>query len=545
MLASHDAGQSALLYERVRGSSTFTYRRTLLTFAYPRERMQVRMRNGLAVVHFGDRAWIFERVANNYVLAQTAAPLRHPGGVAISAKSILFGGDNCTYDAVVYEKRTDGIWDITGRMDDHQGQCHPEGSIVELHYDYALVQEPGESWLRSWHRGTALDWIPGGAIFANSSSPLTARAALQNATAVTPGSGVNLREGSDWRRVGYVSPADFGSVGPSTDVAYRDGVLLMTHEWRPASILKPYAYIETAPGFFEHVAILDTERNTIDFDVSGRTVVAAEQDSGGEQRIVVFTLPEPLAAPPPIPNDFEDRDASDFTFVSGQFALATRGTDDVLAQTATSGVSVSVALANDSDWTDYQRIEADIAPGFGAADAWVGLVARYVDANNYYYVAVRYNNTFGIYRRLNGTDTLMAQGKSAGPFPSRVALIVDGQNIRVEINQRSAALTFDQYLAGGRAGLATFHAAADFDNVHVAATAPRPLVRSVYSPNHPGPGPYGAALDTVGGNWESFNGIVPNVLRQTDFNRTAFAFTGGQVRNQEIDVNMALNLVSS
>jgi hypothetical protein len=309
--------------------------------------------------------------------------------------------------------------------------------------------------------------------------------------------------------------------------------------------LKPYAYIETAPGFFEHVAILDTERNTIDFDVSGHTVVAAEQDSGGDQRIAVFTLPEPLAAPPPIPDDFEDRDTSDFTFVSGQFALATRGTDDVLAQTATSGFNVSVALANDSDWNYYQRIEADIAPKFAAADAWVGLVARYIDANNYYYVAIRYDNTFGIYRRLNGSETLMAQGTSSGPFPSRVALIADGPNIRVEINQRSAALTYDTYLAGGRAGLATFHAAADFDDVHVAATAPRALVRSVYSPNHPGPGPYGAPLDTVGGTWESFNGTVPNVLHQADVNRTAFAFTGGPVRNQEIDVTVALNLASS
>ena len=442
--------------------------------------------------------------------AQTAAPLRHPGGVAISAKSILFGGDNCTYDAVVYEKRTDGIWDITGRMNDNQGQCHPEGRAVELHYDYALLQEPGESWLKAWHRGTALDWTPGGVIYANSHYSLVTRAGLQNATAVTAGSGVDLREGDDWRRVGYVLPADFGSAGLAADVAYRDGVLLMTHEWRPVSILKPYAFIETAPGFFEHVAILDTERNTIDFDVSGRTVVAAEQDSGGDQRIVVFTLPEPLAAPPPIPDDFEDRDASDFTVASGQFVLATRGNDDVLAQAATSGLSL--ALANDSDWNYYQRIEADIAPKFGAADAWVGLVARYIDANNYYYVAIRYNNTFGIYRRLNGVETLLAQGTSAGPFPSRVTLIVDGANIRVEINQQSAALTNDPYLAGGRAGLATFQAVADFDDVHVAATAPRPLVRSVYSPNHPGPGPYGAPLDTVGGTWESFNGIVPDVV---------------------------------
>ncbi len=46
-------------------------------------------------------------------------------------------------------------------------------------------------------------------------------------------------------------------------------------------------------------------------------------------------------------------------------------------------------------------------------------VARYVDANNYYYVAVRNNGTFGIYRRLNGVETLIREGTSAGPLPSR------------------------------------------------------------------------------------------------------------------------------
>ncbi len=151
VLATHAGGQSALLYQRSSGSSRFTYRKTLLTFVYPRERMQVRMKNGIAVVHFGDRAWIFERIGTRRGGA-TAMPLRHPGGVSTSDHSILFGGDDCDYDAVVYEKRTDGIWAITGRLDDNQGQCHPEGRGVELHYGYALLQEPGDRRVNAWRR---------------------------------------------------------------------------------------------------------------------------------------------------------------------------------------------------------------------------------------------------------------------------------------------------------------------------------------------------------------------------------------------------------
>jgi hypothetical protein len=546
VLATHPGGQSALLYQRASGSSEFTYRKTLITFHYPRERMQVRMKNGIAVVHFGDRAWIFERIGTTYVLGRTAAPVRHPGGVAISGSRILIGGDNCEYDAVVYEKGADGIWAITGRMDDNQGQCHLEGHAVELHGDHALVHVPQEYWVNAWRRnGTALEWALDGGLGVNVSVPEVPRIALQNSTAVGPGSGVNLREEGTWPRTGYVLPADFGAAGLAIDVTWRDGVLLTTQAWRLTGHAKPYAFIENAPGFFEHVAILETEYNTIDHDISGRTVVAAVHGPASQQHVAVFVLPEPLAAPAPIPNDFEDRDTSDFTVASGQFALASRGTDDVLAQTGTTGLSL--ALVDDSDWNYYQRVEADIAPTFGAADSWVGLVARYVDANNYYYVAVRNNNTFGIYRRLNGVDTLLREGTSAGALPSRVQLSVDDEEIRVQINQQFSAVTTDRSLPRGRAGLATFRAAADFDDVHVAATGPRPLLRNQYFPDGDSSPTDAAPLNTLGGNWqlsrESWGGL--NGFRQLDPNRSAFAFTGGEVRNQEIDVAFGINAVSS
>ena len=69
----------------------------------------------------------------------------------------------------------------------------------------------------------------------------------------------------------------------------------------------------------------------------------------------MFTLPSQMRAPAPVVNDFEDRNVSDFTFSGGQFALATRGSDDVLAQGATSGLAI--ATLNDTDWTDYQRVK--------------------------------------------------------------------------------------------------------------------------------------------------------------------------------------------
>jgi hypothetical protein len=29
----------------------------------------------------------------------------------------------------------------------------------------------------------------------------------------------------------------------------------------------------------------------------------------------------------------------------------------------------------DGDWTDFQRVEAEISPTFGAGDSWAGLIA--------------------------------------------------------------------------------------------------------------------------------------------------------------------------
>ena len=154
--------------------------------------------------------------------------------------------------------------------------------------------------------------------------------------------------------------------------------------------------------------------------------------------VQVFNLPAQLRAPVPIVNDFEDRDVSDFTFSGGAFALATRGTDDVLAQSSSSGLAV--ALLSDSDWTYEQRVEADITPIFGTS-SWVGLVARYVDADNYYYAVIRSNQTFGIYKRVNGVVTLLYEGdplqRPCPHFPRLAAR--EGQPHRSEFQLRAGS----------------------------------------------------------------------------------------------------------
>jgi hypothetical protein len=538
-------GQYALLYRR--GSNgVWSYRRALQSHSGPlAANMHVRMRNGLAVVQFDDQETIYEYTGGDYVPGQSATPIRHPGGIAISGNSVLIGGDGCDYDAVVYQKGANGLWGITGRLDDNQpqGECSPEGVAVELNYDYALIGGDTRNGVHAWRRnGTALDWLPAGTITVAPGGTRFSGGALglQGKTAVTGIYEVFRRSGTTWNQQDSVRPVDYGNgAGEGFGVKFRDAVLLVRDT--PSGLsddgtyevpLHPYAYTETSPGHFEHVAVLETLNTTRDFDISGRNVVASTFDWPPPGNVVVFRLPAEIKAPDPIVDDFEDRNLSGYTFTGGQFALATRGTDDVLAQNYANGLAV--ALVNNSDWTDSQRIEADIAPTFSVAGGWVGLVARYVDADNYYFVAIRNNNTFGIYRRLNGVNTLLREGTSAGPRPSHVTLLVNGGALTVRINNQYSSVATDRSLSIGRAGLATFQARADFDDVHVAGTTePFFLLQKDYlNTEDDGTRP----MTEVGGNWQIERDEFGNpvALQQTDASGSALAFTGTPVENQEI-----------
>ena len=537
LMAGNEGGQQALLYRRDSNTGNWIYRRVLASVTGPAVLGKVRMKNGIAAVQFGDQVTIFEYSGGDYVRGRSASPIRHPGGLAISGNRILIGGDNCDYDAVVYQKGADGNWGITGRMDDNQGACKPEGVAVELNYDYALVRGPSTHQSSAWRRnGTALDWLPAGSLDIPPEIPVTQGPfALQKATAVGSSSIVFRNNGGTWTQQGRVVPVDYANgSGSAHDPVYRDGVLL-TGEPDIYGFSHVYAYLETSPGQFEHVAILEVPPllYTLFHDISGRSVVATARDFRSEQfQVVVFDLPSPLAVSRGIVNDFEDRDLSEFTFSGGQFALATRGTDDVLARTNTTGLGL--ALLNGSEWSHYQLIEADIAPTFSAADGWVGLVARYVDADNYYFVAIRSNNTVGIYRRLKGVNTLLREGTSAGPNPSHVRLIVDANGIAVWINTQYYTLATDRSLNRGRAGLASFQARADFDDVRASPTEELNLMLKDYAGQQGFDS--GRPFTELGGNWqvvEENDGIFFG-LAQLDVSGSALAVIGTPVENQEI-----------
>lgn len=549
VLGAYNGGQQALLYRRSNATGQWEFRRALQTWTGSPVRSSVAMRNGIAAIQFGDEISLFELSGGDYVRGTSVAPIRHQGGVAISGNSVLIGGNDCDYDAVIYQKNSGGSWAITGRLDDNQGQClaATENYAVELYYDHALLRRPDGREAKAFRRnGTALDWLPAGNLPFQTGEAVANGAgfALQGTTAVAPNGVVWRRTGtSTWARQGELTSVDQDNSYDTTfSVAYRDGVLVASEAGKYMAF--PRAYVETTPGHFDHVATMrffDAMGSEI-ADVSGRTIVVTSRNYENSNQLVrIYDLPQ-RRLPTPVVNDFEDRNVSDFTFASGQFALATRGSDDVLAQSGTAGLAI--ALLNGTDWTDDQRVEADITPTFGS-DSWVGLVARYVDADNYYYLAVRDNKTYGIYKRVNGVEYPLytANFYNTQTAPFRAVLQIIGNKVHAHFNFQQGVDITDSSLRRGRAGVATSFMRADFDDVHVAATDYYPY--ELFSREWEGIGGSDreSGLDEQSGTWQVTEGGDEEVqylegLRQTDASGSAVAVGGTPVANVDIDTFM-------
>ena len=548
VLTSIEGSQRALLYRRSASSGQWVYRRALWTYSGPFVRSDVAMRNGIAAVQFGDEVRLFEQASGDYVRAPSTAPILHQGGLAISGNRVLVGGNDCDYDAVIYQKNAAGSWAIAGRLDDNQGQCLDAYDLasVELNYDYAVLLPKYAREARAWRRnGTALDWVPSGTLVPPPEGDIfTNNFALQGATAVSPNGVVWLRTGtSTWTRQGVLTSVDRDNGdGTMFEVKYRNGVLISSESSR--GVAYPRVYIEASPGRFEHVGGLSYHDTIGDFDISNRTVAATVSNTTGTASdVIVFTLPSVMRAPAPVVNNFEDRDISEFTFTGGQFALAMRGSDDVLAQTSSNGIAI--ATVDDTDWVDYQRVQADITPSFGGTGSGVGLVARYVDANNYYSVVARADQTYGIYKRVNGVDTLLHSGSFYYTTPPilHVTLIVDGNRISVDLGELQGTTVTDNSLTHGRGGVATWMARADFDDVHVAATSMYGLLRRTW-------GYWGydywSGMDELSGDWvvkEVIEGPESYLagLEQRDASGDARAVIGTPVSNQQLTALMRVD----
>jgi CubicO group peptidase (beta-lactamase class C family) len=173
-------------------------------------------------------------------------------------------------------------------------------------------------------------------------------------------------------------------------------------------------------------------------------------------------------------DDFENGNGTGWTQNGGNWTIGTDLTR-YFHQNNKSGQYTAVA-SSAGPWANYS-VQANIKVfGFGSSSGWTGLLARYTDAGNYYYVRLHCNNTLEVRKKASGVDSLLA-GKAfivtagattpdVGPV-YLVKLEANGSTVKCYVDGRLELTAIDASHSSGRVGVITNDADALFDEMLV------------------------------------------------------------------------------
>lgn len=232
-------------------------------------------------------------------------------------------------------------------------------------------------------------------------------------------------------------------------------------------------YRHTSSGWARKASLASSTRESLgSLELKGNRVIA-----GGNWTVprptgpvaYVFTIPNQLAPNPPmVHEDFEDGAANGWVAQpNSTFSVASVGGSRVYRQTNVTTGAASIYPT--ADW-DRQSIQADVTPRSYAAppgDRWFGLMVRYVDANNYYYITVRNSNSIQLKRIVNGVVTTLGSASLPVVLNRNYALRLEahGEQLRAFVEGRLVLSARDTALTRGRPGVAMYRTRADYDNV--------------------------------------------------------------------------------
>jgi hypothetical protein len=151
---------------------------------------------------------------------------------------------------------------------------------------------------------------------------------------------------------------------------------------------------------------------------------------------------------------------------TGSWALA-NDTSVVLAQTSVAGGARAVVGIP----TEDQILQARVKPTSftTTGERWFGLITRFVDGQNYYYVTARNNNTVSLRSLVNGAvyvlDTAPLQVTAGTWYTMRMEAI--GSSLRLYVNGRLTLEAEDTSHPRGIYGLAAFKTAVRYDDVNI------------------------------------------------------------------------------
>ena len=249
-------------------------------------------------------------------------------------------------------------------------------------------------------------------------------------------------------------------------------------EWRTVRVYRP-----SASGFWIYYARLSIDFSVRETSVSndGRRVAATSPDHNFlpayPHKLFVFEIPDSVSFAGTQQDTFENGNFARWTPTAGSFALATHGATRVLRQSSLTGDAGAYLTA--LDWRD-QSIEADLRPlEYAGNDRWFGLVARRVDARNFYYVTFRAGGRISLRRLLDDVVTELAVGNLAPFAPGRnyrVRLEAVGDQLAVFVDGIPRLHVKDTSFTHGHPGIAGYRTRFEVDNV-IVSPATRLLVR--------------------------------------------------------------------
>jgi hypothetical protein len=167
-------------------------------------------------------------------------------------------------------------------------------------------------------------------------------------------------------------------------------------------------------------------------------------------------------------NDFERDDWNSWTNTGPGVWSRLRDSSYVYGQSSSSATAArAVAGVSTDDQIVQTRVKATV---FNAStDGWFGVMTRYVDDGNYYYVTVRKGGTISLRKLVNGSvhvlDSTPMNVTTGQWYTIRMENI--GDTLRVYVNGVLKLEAVDDTFDVGKYGLVTYRTAAEFDNVAV------------------------------------------------------------------------------
>lgn len=373
-------------------------------------------------------------------------------------------------------------FDISGRRIAVSGNGY--AYVYELPED--LTQPPVQQ--EDFQLGSASHWTPLAGSFAVATSG-TRRVYRQSATA---GNATALLNDTNWRNQSIeadITPTAFDGSDRwfGLAVRYADAANYYYVTVRSSNVIHlkkivngVFQTLETEPL---PVALNRTYRirleavgTFINVHVNGQRVMAVSDESldQGQAAVMMYRTradyDNVIVTPNPYLRLFETdffvpagTDIFPWTAPAGRWAF-TGSPSSTFTQTTAAGGAHAFTGVDAEDQIVQVRARAD---GFGAGtNPWFGLMARYVDAGNYYYVTVRSSNVVSLRKLVNGTVHVIAEAPmtvSRGTWYT-LKLEAVGTSLRAYVNGRVVAQGTDNSHAAGRYGLAMYNTAASYDD---------------------------------------------------------------------------------